>query len=32
VPSENHISEMTNITKPGDATSAAMLTFMGGLQ
>lgn len=32
VPAENHISEMTNITKPGDATSAAMLTFMGGLQ
>ncbi len=31
VPAENHISEMTNIIKPGDATSAAMLSFMGGL-
>jgi len=31
VPGENHISEMTNIVKTGDATSAAMLRFMGGL-
>lgn len=32
VPTENHISEMTNIHKPGDPTAAAMLAFMGGLQ
>ncbi|MFZ5927908.1 MAG: alpha/beta hydrolase fold domain-containing protein [Acidobacteriota bacterium] len=29
---ENHISEMTNIVKPGDATSAAILEFLGALQ
>jgi acetyl esterase/lipase len=32
VPAENHISEMTNLTQSSDAISAAMLSFMGGLQ
>ncbi len=32
VKGENHISEMTNIVKPGDATSAAILEFLGALQ
>lgn len=29
---ENHISEMTGIVKPGDATAAAILDFLGALQ
>lgn len=32
VPRENHISEMTDIVKPGDATSSAILEFLGALQ
>lgn len=32
VKGENHISEMTNIVKPGDATSSAILEFLGALQ
>lgn len=32
VKGENHISEMTNIAKPGDATSSAILEFLGALQ
>ncbi len=31
LPGENHISEMTNLPKPSDPMSAAMLSFMGGL-
>ncbi|MGB9610847.1 MAG: hypothetical protein ACPL7M_07735, partial [Bryobacteraceae bacterium] len=29
---ENHISEMTSIARPGDATAAALLRFLGGLE
>lgn len=29
---ENHISEMTSIIRPGDATAAAILEFLGALQ
>lgn len=29
---ENHISEMTSIVRPGDATAAAILEFLGALQ
>lgn len=29
---ENHISEMTSIVKPGDASAAAILGFLGALQ
>jgi acetyl esterase/lipase len=29
---ENHISEMTSIVKPGDASAAAILEFLGALQ
>ena len=32
VKGENHISEVVSIVKPGDATAAAMLRFMGGLE
>lgn len=32
VAGENHISEMTSIVRPGDATAAALLRFLGGLE